>query len=262
MKRGLIYIGVICALLTSCSQSEMTETAYGNVALSIEQGENINVEIEGVTRATQVISDSYQINTENAEGTALSTGTGTYGNLKGGFIAPEGSGYKMSAYNVTEAASEASNNGFGEARYWGSTTFDVTAYETTPVSFVCTMVNAQVSVAYDETFTQQFSNYSVELAAAANADRTVEFTSAATTSSPLGFFTVDETNPTLHIKIKGTRRLDSTYKEFSQTIQLSAKYWHKLTVKTTTVSGGVGVEVTVDNALTESSTDVAIDPYA
>ena len=164
----------------------------------------------------------------------------------------------MSAFNITEAEAESLNEGKGEARYFGTSTFNVVAGETANVSFICTMANSQVAVAYDETFTSQFVDYSVELSTQVNTGRVVVFPSTADLTAPIAFFNVDSVNPILNIVIKGTRKLDSQAKSFTQTINLAAKTWHKLTIKATSVSGSVGVDITVDNTIAEISSDVNI----
>ena len=228
---------------------------------NIERESGAFADVNTATKANPTIPDTYSVITENAQGGQESVGTGNYSAIKNGFTLKAGTGYKMSAFNVTEAVAESSNGGNGEARYFGSSSFNVIAGQTADVNFVCTMVNAQVAIDYDESFSLQFSDYSVELSTAVNTNRVVVMPATADLTAPIAFFNVNDTNPTLSIKIKGTRLLDSELKEFNQTIQLAAKTWHKLTIKATTVAGSVGVDITVDNSVITSSTDINIDPY-
>ena len=257
-KLTLLFLTTVA--LFSCKKSEQPEL-IGNVALNIQREAGAFAEVNSATKAGVVIPDTYNILTTNSNGNQEDAGTGAYSVIKAGFNLRAAVGYTMSAFNVTEAVAESSNSGFGETRYFGSSSFNVVAGQTANVSFVCSMVNSQISVAFDESFTSQFSGYSVEISSPHNLERILNYSASSTLESPIGFFNVDALDPSLQVTIKGTRILDSQPKVFTQTLVIAAKTWHKLTIKATSVSGSVGVDITIDNTVVTENKDVNIDPY-
>ncbi|MEG0518989.1 MAG: DUF4493 domain-containing protein [Bacteroidales bacterium] len=255
----LISAAVITVIAASCAKNEKP-TEYGNISLTIEQGASAFV--ENSTKATATIPDEYQVVTTTAADAQVAAGTGTYGTLKGGFTIPTGTGYKISAFNCSANDAESKPDSKGQQRFFGSSTFDITAGNLAVVTFTCSMANSKVSVGYDNSFASQFTNYSVQVSSAVNTTRIIDFTNASTVDSPVAFFNVDPTTPTLNIKITGTRKTDSVAKTYNQTITLLAKTWHKLSIKATSVSGSANLDITVDHSMAEVSSDISIDPYA
>lgn len=255
----LLTAAIITLLAAACSKTEKP-TEYGNVSLNIEQGASVFV--DNSTKATESIPDTYQIITTTSADVQVAAGTGTYGTIKSGFTIPTGTGYKISAFNCDAQTAESENSNYGQQRFFGNSTFDITAGNTATVAFTCSMVNSKVSVGYDASFTSQFTEYSVQVSSAVNTTRVLDFTSASTVDSPTAFFNIDPTTPTLNIKISGTRKTDGVAKTYNQTITLLAKTWHKLTIKATSVSGSADLNISVDNSITEVSSDINIDPYA
>jgi Domain of unknown function (DUF4493) len=255
----LLTAAIITLIAASCSKNEKP-TEYGNVSLTIEQGASAFV--ENSTKATTTIPDEYQVVTTTSADASVAAGTGTYATIKSGFTIPTGTGYKISAFNCSATDAESKPDSKGQQRFFGNSTFDITAGNTASVAFTCSMVNSKISIGYDESFTSQFTDYSVQVSSAVNPSRVIDFTNTSTVENPVAFFNVDPTTPTLNIKITGTRKTDSAAKTYNQTITLLAKTWHKLSIKATSVSGSANLDITVDNSMTEVSSDISIDPYA
>ena len=259
MKKLSTFVLLAFAML-ACSKTEQP-AGYGKVALQIARGAHAFIDLKSGTKATESIPDTYNITTVTAGGTAVADGIGTYGTIKNGFSLQAGTGYTLSAYNCTETEAINSPDNWGQQRFYGSTTFDITAGNTANISFTCQMVNAKISVAYDNSFVSQFDNYLVEVYAAAAPDRKLSFDHTATLGNPAAFFNVNQTDATLHITISGTRKIGNLPKSYTQTITLLPKTWHKLTVKATSVSGSADLDITLDNSVTEASSDISINPY-
>ncbi len=254
--KNFSFLFISTLLLFSCSKSELAPQ-YGKVSLSIEQGAKIFID---QTKAVSTIPDEYHIITTTSSGTQVDAGTGTYGTVKNAFTVEVGTGYKISAFNISETEAKTANSNWGAQRFFGNSTFDVTAGATTNVTFTCTMVNSKVSIGYDLSFTSQFSNYSVNVYAVDDSGRKLTFTDASDLTSPIAYFNI-EGSKFLNIVVKGTRKLDSTAKEFNSSITLTAASWHKLTIKASTSSGNADLDISVDNTVVELSSDVIIDPY-
>lgn len=259
MKKISTFVLLAFAIM-ACSKTE-NPVEYGKVALHIEQGARAFINLKSGTKATETIPDTYKVATVTAGGAAVADGTGAYGTIKNGFNLPAGKGYALSAYNCTEEEALNTPDSWGQQRFYGSTTFDVTAGNTANLSFTCQMVNAKISVTYDNSFVSQFDNYLVEVYAEAAPGRKLSFDHTATPENPAAFFNVDQTDATLHITITGTRKIGNLPRSYTQVITLLPKTWHKLTVKATSVSGSADLNITIDNSVTEASSDISINPY-
>lgn len=262
MKKLSTFLLLVLAM-TACSKSQTeTPAGYGKVALHVEQGARTFIDLQSTTKATEAIPDTYKVATVTADGIPVADGTGNYGALKNGFTLAAGTGYVLSAYNCTETEALTTPDNWGQQRFYGSTTFDITPGHTAGLSFACQMVNSKISVAYDNSFVTQFDNYLVEVYAAAAPARKLSFDHTATPERPAAFFNVDQTDATLHITISGTRKIGNLPRSYTQTITLLPKAWHKLTVKATSVGSKAGdLDITIDNTVTRTAPDTGINPY-
>lgn len=259
MKKLSTFLLLISAM-TACSKTE-TPAGYGKVALHVEQGASTFIDLNSNTKATEAIPDTYQVATITAGGIPVADGTGTYGTMKNGFTLAAGTGYLLIAYNCTETEALTIPDSWGQQRFYGSTTFDITTGRTANLSFTCQMVNSKISVAYDNSFVSQFDNYLVEVYAVAAPARKLSFDHTATLESPAAFFNVDQTDATLHITITGTRKIGNQPGSYTRTITLLPKTWHKLTVKATSVRGKADPDISIDHTVTGTSPEISINPY-
>lgn len=259
MKRiSTIVLSAILSL--ACSKTDKP-IEYGNVSLNIQQGAHAFIESKSNTKANETIPDTYQVLTTTSADATVDGGTGLYGTIKNGFTIPTGTGYKISAYNCTAQEAVSTPDIWGQQHFFGNSTFNVAAGNTVTVNFTCQMINSKVTVAYDQSFISQFENYSVTAATSAAPSRILSFDNTATVDTPAAFFNVDPTNATLNITISGTRKIGNVLKTYNETTTLLPKTWHKLTIKATSTSGSTDLDITVDNSITEVSSDVNIDPY-
>lgn len=246
MKKIFTFILASFAII-ACSKNEQP-IEYGSVELKAVQGSTVFVE----TKASTEISDDYKVTITNTT-SGSTVKSDTYGNLKGIFTLPAAS-YKVEAESCSVADAETANTNWGKARYAGSKTFDITAGSSQNVAFECSMANSKVTVAYDPTFTSQFSTYSVETYTVEA--RKVTFDGSSTHQTPAAYFAP----ATLNVVITGTNLVGAA-KKYTETITLAAKTWHKLTIKATTTQGSVDLSITVDDTILEITNDITVDPY-
>lgn len=75
-----------------------------------------------------------------------------------------GFGYSLMAESILESEAESENQGWGKRRYMGkSQSFAIIAGETTKVNVSCKVANGGVSAYFDNTITDNFTNYSITI---------------------------------------------------------------------------------------------------
>ena len=266
MKKLLLLFSA-AALLAGCSDSEIKESVRnavpGSGTLSLGVAATPDVEILTVSKAGTVPADaaSYTVTITNSSLEGFTTISKTFGELGSTLTLKASTDYAIAAESCTEAASLSANSGWGKARYSASRFFGITAGKVTDVELNCTMVNTQVSIGFDASFTDLFSaaaGYSVT--ASDGAGRSLEFTQEATTDAPIAFFNVPATGK-LTLTIAATRISDGQVCTFTQPVNVAAATWQKLTLKASTTNGQTSISITVEQAA-ETPVDVVIDPYA
>lgn len=264
MKKSLLLIAAVAAFMGCSTNDSDMATATGEIQLKVSSTPEITISSKA---ELPQIDDNYAIEIKNGSSTTVKSGT--YGTLKNPFTLTAATGYIITAENCseTEAVSTTGSTigevtSYGQPRYAGNSTFNVTAGSLSTVSFTCTMKNAKVSIAYDPTFTNAFTNYSVQVYETSATSGAITFSSAATLTSPVAYFNVPATTPQLTLVITATRTSDSTPKTYTKTVDaLTGANWYKLTLEASTTSGQADLDITVNTDCTEITQNVPIDPY-
>lgn len=261
MKKLALILGTVLCI-TSCSKDEIA-VEYGSAKLSIEQGASVFVK---GTSTTTPASDTYIVYTTK-ESSRIEELSGTYGSLKDKSITVPVGEYKVEAYNIAEDKAE---EGRGEQRFYGTETLNVTAGNLSNVSLTCKMANARVSFVFDESFKNLFNvNHSTTPAkivatSAANTSRKITYDNTTTleeNNGQIAYFNVVADNNALNFEITAVRKSDSQTKTYTQSINLQAQSWHKITIKASATSGQAGIGIVVDEAITSVEKDITVNPY-
>lgn len=262
MKKVTIHtllLLVLAIVITGCKKVNVDEDQpMGKASLSIDNNSQIII-AQAMSKSTTPITDDYGIKITNSSD--VLTNSGTYGEFKTGIMLRAGKGYKIYAENTTESMALVGN---GRQRVTGQSTFDITAGMVTNVAFTCTMVNTQVSVAFTNAFKAMFINYTVSVTEASNPTREIVYDRNATILSPIAYFGAPAApgTSTITVKITAQRIVDGVdVPPFSQTIEIKAGEWHKLTFNATQTTGQAGLDITFDDSIASIESSHDIDPY-
>lgn len=151
MKKLLALAG-IALIAAACTNNDEPVQECGQINLTLENSTapEIEVSTRTVTDLTETDAKDYNIQVLQNDNVKLeSTNFLTFKNTT--FIFPIGSGYTVTAESCTEEVGQSANDGVGQIRYFGtSAPFEVRTNEISNVKVTCTMANAKVSIAYDE----------------------------------------------------------------------------------------------------------------
>lgn len=266
-KTPLYLIPAALLLLTACNAVVLDSGQIGSLSLTLSS----DVEVEAETKADgdaaaesgSGIAFDCSAFLVNVTGTTLGGAAYdedyVYGEMEETVPIPYGT-YDVSAQSCTEAAAI---DGFGCARYYGSTE-DVVINSTTTVlaTVVCSMVNAKASLILDESFLQDFTDISASLSVG---ERTVSLTDGQAVESTQVYFNVPAEGGNLVYTIKATiakgtdYQRELTYTNSSAPMKLSPAKWAKITIRSNH-NGLIGPDINIDDDMDESSSEQIIDP--
>lgn len=245
MRKSFLYIGAALILAAGCNKEVLRPEQSGLITLSLSSEQevvltkgsmdcsNFNVYITGTTFLSESYSKSY-ICSQMAGGVTIPYGT-----------------YAIASDNCTAAQAA---TGFGQARYWGETTgISISSQEPVPVTVNCAMVNGKVQVVFDESFTMDFTNPSIELS---QANRTVTMTLEQTRTSS-AYFNVEESGTTISYTIYG--EIAGRQLEYSSSVVLSPAKCAIITIKSNH-NGIIGPGVDVDDSMKGDGQTIIINP--
>lgn len=257
MKKYLSLLAIVSVILAACSNDDDSViTEYGYLNLTIDTDETVVLPVRAATAEelqdyTVILAQSDEIVWEKKyseiEDTDLSF--------------TRGNGYTVTAENCTETEAETANDNLGQARYAGtSETFKITIGETTDVSVTCSMQNAQVSVTFDESFTEAYTTYSFDFYKTEDADRTFSYTETTTDTSSYVYFNTGD-NSELTYALKATKDAEERTLA-SGTVTLVAAKWIMFSISTSP-NGFVAIStVSIDNTVEEEDSTHSISPYS
>lgn len=250
MKK-LILSTLAVAILASCSNDALDPVEFGTLSLKVQNDTNIGATL---TRATTSDYDSYTVNiTNSSNSTNISS---TYGTISASdYTLPAATGYSIEAYNCTEDASKSANTNYGQARFYGSNTFGITANSTTSVTVACSMVNSKVCTSYSSDFASKFTNYSTEFYASDETSRKLTDTAAKTANKEMYFSAGKTINYTITASFNGTT------KTYTGSFTSVAAKNHKLNVGVSTDNGALGLSITVSTTVTDKDESITVNPY-
>ena len=198
-KIYLSLIALVCTILqTGCTcdavPTEPTTTGNGTFALSVNADD---IQTEVTTRGTVDVSP-FKVNLKDKNGVSLIEGK-AYGQLSDADrTLPASTGYQISVESCTQAEATTANEGWGAMRFTGSASFDIISDQSIPVEINCSMENAGLKVAFDNSFTTKFPIY-----AATTADnRSLVFKGS--NPNAIAFFDVEGENPSISLKLTGS----------------------------------------------------------
>ena len=253
-KIYLSLIALVCTIVqTGCTcdavPTEPTATGNGTFALSIN-ADDIRTEV--TTRGAVDVS-AFKVNLRDKNGVSLIDGK-TYGQLSDADrTLPASTGYQISVESCTQAEASTANEGWGAMRFTGSATFDIVSDQRTPVTIDCTMENAGLKVAFDNSFTTKFPIY----AATTVDNRSLVFKGS--NPDAIAFFDVEGENPSISLKLTGSAggwedRIDQT-----KTVGLTKGKITTLTVVYDDNSGKIDINFGTNTGTdTDDSNDVTI----
>ncbi|MCQ2212318.1 MAG: DUF4493 domain-containing protein [Bacteroidaceae bacterium] len=257
MHRSIIYILTIglCFLLHSCvsetweRETEVQEpteeqeaNAVGKLDLTLSSG--------AATRVTSTLSaeEAGKFLVTLYKGSDIYRATTQLKDLDKNL--PAGYGYSLVAENCTESDAETVNDGWGQKRFAGqSSQFAIKAGETTKVNVSCSVVNAGLSINFDESVTASYDSYTFTVT---DGSRTIEFNSA--TAGKVAYFNVPaDGKKTINYRVVAGTDVDK-----SGTIDLGKAVLKNFNI-TLPNSGTIGIEITYDDTMDVVVEEIIID---
>lgn len=259
MKKLITFAGV--ALMLAACANEETIIESGQIALSLNA--STDVEVSAATRAVTNLTDeeAANYNIQVFQGDVKRLEPVKYDAFKTTkMVYPIGSDYTVTAESCTEEEARTANQNWGQVRYAGvSEPFAIRTNETTATTVTCRMANAKVSIMYDETFKEVFTEYSVSVHALGDEGRKCSFTSSATFESPVAYFNVTGATPKIVCEVSAN--FNGNNKTSTLEIDMAAAKWYKVTVKTS-AAGKINLSsISVDDTVTEENQECPVNPY-
>lgn len=198
------------------------------------------VNISGVTLVGNTFSQDYLYGTM---GDAVTLPYGTY------------------AVSAQSCLPEDAEDGYGCGRFAGvcEDVEVMSPSETTAVTVECHMANGKVSVTFDESFLEDFSDAVIDLSVSSS--RTVSLASDDTAGTEV-YFNVGEEGSDLKYTIYGTigkGSEDQKRLSYSNVMKLAPAQWAKITIKSNH-NGIIGPDISVDDSLDNNGFTEVIDP--
>ena len=253
--KKILYIQLMAMLMIACNNATADEeTGYGQVSLAVSTSADLSVTTRAATDAELADYNIavYQNGKEVMAPVKYSILT------NGTFTMKAGTGYTVTDESCTPAVSGALNDYWGQFRIAGeSNPFTVVEGEVVPVAFTCTIQNARVNFAYDQSFTNLFTDFSVTVNKPSNLDRSLVFDSESTFNSKSAFFNLDsgsKMNFTINAKYNGKDRV------VTGSVDMSPATWYRITVSSSG-EGQISFSVNIDDSIGDSNHDVSINPY-
>lgn len=252
MRRSALYIMTILLAASACNKVVMAPQQMGVVTLSLAS----DVEAVVGTKADNTVDyDAFLVNIsgETLVGNPYAQEY-VYSEIPAEMLIPFGS-YFFSAESCTSDAAETSNEGFGCVRYAGTTDeTEILSPEPLGIEISCSMANAKVTLAFDESFLEDFT---APRAVLKMGTREIELSDAATAAAKVSYFNVDEEN-ILSYTIYGN--INGRNLSYTNTISLSAAKWAKIVIKSNHNGQIGGPDIIVDSEMYNNSFTELIDP--
>ncbi len=247
MKKTLSILSVI-AIVLSCNVQIVEKQDFGTISIHIDNAPVVEV----TTKADAVSADNFNvyISSENDSYTYV------YKDIPGVLSVPVGM-YTVKAENVTEEASLTQPDEWGQVRYAGSSaTKEVKVGAMTDFSFTCSIVNAAVSVVFDSSIADYFTDYTVT--AYATEDRQLVYNQTNTSSETpiVGYFMPG----TITYIFSGTFMDEAAPRTIYGTKNIQAATHEHLTFKIAEQDGSLGINIAVDSTCEHFYETITVDP--
>ncbi len=256
MRKSALYISAAILLASACNKAMVSPQRMGAISLSLSSDREVVVS----TKADPVDCSGFLVDIygETFLGQDYASEQYVYSQMPDEVEIPYGY-YQVEAQSCLETAAE---NGYGCVRYQGvSDQVDVLSQTPANVTVTCKMVNGKVTMTFDESFLEDFSDVTVDI----TATRKVTLTSAQANAPTEVYFNVPESGSQLVYTIYGTvakgteseRKL--TYTNSASPMTLSPAKWAKITIKSNH-NGVIGPGITVDGEMGKDSFTEVINP--
>ena len=256
MRKSALYLAVTVLLASACNKVVMEPQRMGAISLLLSS----DMEVVVSTKADAVDCSDFLVDIygETFLGFDYASEQYIYDQMPGEVMIPYGY-YRVKAQSCLPSDAEA---GFGCVRYEGeSQQVDILSKTPTPVTVACKMVNGKVTMTFDESFLDDFSDVTVDLAAS----RTVSMTSDQANAPSEVYFNVPATGTELVYTIYGTiakgtaseRRL--SYTNAASPMILYPAKWAKITIRSNH-NGMIGPDIEVDGEMGNDSFTEVVDP--
>ena len=257
-----IYLSLLTLLsgmlLTGCMNEDFSvaeKNGKGTYALSLVREDVQDIVI---SRAGEQVADgSYNVNDFKVK---LSDKNGisifqdkVYSELSAADrTLPVGTGYKIMVESCSQEEALTANDGWGQMRFTGETTFEIKNNETTPLEVNCTLQNAGLMVVFDDSFTSKFPVY------AATTQDTRALVFKGTTTGKVACYNVEEENNSISLKLTGSAGGWSDRIDIVKEVSIVKGKIMRLKVIYDDNSGDLDIEFGTDNDMTDSDDDVTI----
>lgn len=257
-----IYLSLLTLLsgmlLTGCMNEDFSvaeKNGKGTYALSLVREDVQDIVI---SRAGEQVADgSYNVNDfkvklSDKNGISIFQGK-VYSELSAADrTLPVGTGYKIMVESCSLEEALTANDGWGQMRFTGETTFEIKNNETTPLEVNCTLQNAGLMVVFDDSFTSKFPVY------AATTQDTRALVFKGTTTGKVACYNVEEENNSISLKLTGSAGGWSDRIDIVKEVSIVKGKIMRLTVIYDDNSGDLDIEFGTDNDMTDSDDDVTI----
>lgn len=256
MRKSAFYTALTLLLAAGCNKVVMEPQRMGSISLSLSSDEEVVVS----TKADEVDCSDFLVDISGTTflGQEFSSDRYVYGTMPSEVVIPYGH-YHVSAQSCLE---ETAAEGYGCVRYYGqSDQVEVMSEEVEGVTVRCAMVNGKVTLTFDESFLEDFSDVTADV----QVTRSVTMTSTQANAPAELYFNVPQTGAQLIYTIHGTvaKGTDSerelTYSNSASPMILSPAKWAKITIKSNH-NGLIGPGVVVDGSMDSESFTELIDP--
>lgn len=257
MKKILLTILAVAAVMTSCKKEVFPERPSGKgtltLSLGCEKGEYIEVK-----SATEVDKSNFNITIYKLEDERGQASDWSKSWVYSEF--PEAVELAPGKFKITAASPETRTVAWDAPKYYGETEFTIVEDVITPVELECTLSNMKVSVKLTDNFIGELSEYVISVTGDyATGRETLEWTQADFTAgnqSPKdGYFDVAK----LTVKITGKRAVDGT-SPIPVTYEIKdgqARDHHILNIDAVVTGTANVLSLSVSDAVNERNEDIA-----
>lgn len=253
---NIIATALFALLASGCMNDTMpadSPKGQGQFVLSILTE---NVETEDMTRngGGQITVDvnAFRVTLKDKDGVAFFSGK-KYGDItEHDRTLPADTDYQILVESCSDEESVTLNKGWGEAHFFASETFDITANSTTPIAVECKMNNAGLMMIFDQSFTTKFPTY----AATTQDSRALVFNSGS--AGRVAYYKIDSETNVLNLRLTGSAGGWSDRIDVTRNVTITRGKITRVTVSYSENNGEMDITFETDTEMTESNDDAII----
>lgn len=252
MKHSIIAAAAVVAMV-GCNKITIEHSnveGYGAFALELSSDADI-VDTKALSQVNDPAAYNITLNSVASDNTESLKWTKEYSSIADEDLTVSAGNYRFKAENVTESEAESD---YGKVRVVGdSEVVAVAAGETKSVTVNCYPVNAKVTIAYADGFTDTFTDASCVLK---DGERTLSMT-AGHEDANAAYFNVDD--GTLYWTVTAT--VSGVQKTYTKTFSVEKAKWSQITFAPGQ-NGKLAVSINADTEMVVSSISETLDPLA